>query len=129
MTTDTIYTVELSNTCSCEDEEGNYVSDCWGFCWDDALDEANNLIRTWLERNNTNETSNVHIQGRNMTWLRSDGWIVVQPERVIEAIKLNADFRIVFTLNGTDLSAVRYSHDEPTGASFTLSPTTEEVYE
>jgi hypothetical protein len=57
-----------------------------------------------------------------MGWTRASG--NTKPirglEETFDALTLNGDYRLVFTLYNGDLSVTRYSHDEPTGASFTF---------
>jgi len=73
------------------------------------------------------------IEGRNMGWQHQGGHIVVPSNKVVEALTLNGDYRIVITLPNegdiTEFTAVRYSHDEPCGASFTARPATEDEVE
>lgn len=68
--------------------------------------------------------SHYRIDGRGMTWQRLDRWTVVEATDVLQALVINGDYRLVVTrVEGEDeIRAVRYSHDEPTGASFTIRP-------
>ena len=70
----------------------------------------------------------VFIEGTGMGWTRASGYIVVDSAKAVDALGLNGEYRIVLTV-GETLSAVRYSHDEPTGASFTFRPATEQEVE
>lgn len=70
----------------------------------------------------------VFIEGKGMGWTRASGYIVVPAGKAVDALGLNGEYRIVLTV-GETLSAVRYSHDEPTGASFTFRPATDEEVE
>lgn len=75
---------------------------------------------------------NLFIQAEGMGWTRASAYIVVPVSRAVDALKLNGEYRVVLTVNdedATDLRAVRYSHDEPTGASFTFRPATDEEVE
>ena len=73
-----------------------------------------------------------YIEGTGMGWQRLSGFIVVSAEDAPRALMLRGDFRIVL-MGDTDepskFRAHRYSHDEPTGASFTLRPATPEEVE
>ena len=72
------------------------------------------------------------IQAEGMGWTRASAYIVVPNKNAVDALTLNGEYRIVLTVNdedATDLRAVRYSHDEPTGASFTFRPATDEEVE
>jgi hypothetical protein len=61
-----------------------------------------------------------------MGWNRLDGYAITTVDKIPNALYINGEFRIVFSLEGDNLSAVRYSHDEPTGsARFIFTPNTE----
>jgi hypothetical protein len=61
-----------------------------------------------------------------MGWLRQEAWTVTDVNSLVDSVRLNGDFTLNFTLDGVHLSAVRYSHDEPTGAPFVFNLVTEE---
>lgn len=69
-----------------------------------------------------------HVSGRDMLWTRVSGFIVADRLNVIEALTINGDFRLVFTFtpDAKTFTVVRYSHDEPTGASFTVREATDQ---
>jgi len=101
----------------------NTVEDEWEY------EDAQGEIQFAVERLGADY---VFIQGEGMGWTRASGYIVVPPKQVVNALSLNGEYRIVLTVNdedATDLRAVRYSHDEPTGASFTFRPATDEEVE
>jgi hypothetical protein len=50
-----------------------------------------------------------------MTWQGIMGWAYTTPERLVDTLSLNGDFRLVFEFDGENLTAIRYSHDEPVG--------------
>lgn len=109
MTAVTEYTIELDN--NAEDE----------FEYEDALYELNALFSRLGDY--------TYIQGRGMGWTRANGYVVVKAENAVRALQINGDYRIVVTvdsLNPDVVTAVRYSHDEPTGAGFTLRNATQD---
>lgn len=69
-----------------------------------------------------------HVSGRDMLWDRVAGYTIAERERVIDALSLNGSFRLVFSFaeGSKTFTAIRYSHDEPVGASFTIREATEE---
>ena len=73
------------------------------------------------------------IDGRNMGWTHATGFIVVRSDLIIEALRINGDYRLVFTfsdvLTATTVKVARYSHDEPTGAFFEIKGATESEVE
>lgn len=85
-------------------------------CWADLLDE-------WLAANGS--PTRVRIDGAGMGWTRSGGHTTVDAtaDAVLDALTFNADWRVRFELEGPNMTARRWSHDEPMGsATFTLAP-------
>jgi len=130
--------VEVTNTCACQycntckvwgwGEENGLChdckselvpTDCYGDCYNDSKEEALRLVTEWSDSHKIDEWI---IRGNNMGWTRASG--NTEPigglEETFDALTLNGDYRLVFTLYNGDLSVTRYSHDEPTGASFTF---------
>jgi hypothetical protein len=56
-----------------------------------------------------------------MTWEKFSGEAVVPFDKVLDTLKINGDFTLLFKQEGTVLTATRSSHDEPTGAGFTFT--------
>lgn len=105
--------VELENTCTCSDEDGNYLEDCYG-CFEDSLAMVDEMVTQWVNSIEF-EGSAVRVDGTGMGWQRLSGYAETTIDDIPKSLYLNGEFRIVFTLDGNELSAVRYSHDEPTG--------------
>jgi hypothetical protein len=114
-------TVELDNSCTCTEDDGSYAPYCLG-CWDDSKELYAEMLEDWKKAVDFGDEQVVRIDGRAMTWLRREGYAVVDADKVLDALTINGDFRLVFTLDGAELTCIRYSHDEPTGASFSFSP-------
>ena len=131
--------VEIENTCtcfycpkceysnfytppsgSCDECDGELVyGDCVG-CYELAEDMFWQVIS--LEWNTPRPGKEyVRIVGRDMGWTHASGWTVVPVGDMLEAFKINGQWRLVVTLDDEGLRVVRYSHDEPTGASFTCT--------
>lgn len=111
-------TLELSNNCTCEDEEGNYSDECFG-CYDDSRSYLfDHIVPLWESRNKA--TDNIRIEGANMGWMHESGWLVTEAKNLLDALSINGDYTLVFTLEGADLKVMRYSHDEH-GASFEIT--------
>lgn len=136
---------EVTNTCECQYCETcecsySYVetdecpeclstmeqSDCYGDCYTDAKEGALRLLLDWAD---THKVEAWRIHAENLGWTRKSGTSapIGGLEETFDALTLNGDWRIKFVLDGESLIAYRYSHDEPTGASFTFIPTREEV--
>jgi hypothetical protein len=135
MATIVAVSVEVSSNCVCEDydeETGEAVfsNDCFG-CYQDSLELLKSeVVEPWLEANDFYEDTAIRISGKAIGWRRLAGYKDTTPKELVEALSLNGDYTLNFTLTGNALTVMRYSHDEPTGASFTVdvSPEQDEEY-
>lgn len=127
------WSAALGTYCECSylDEEDNEITpeNCFGDCYQEAKDFTLELIEEWLERND--HPSALIIQGVAMGWQRRSGYALIREagsdkiaRETLEKLTLNGDFTLELKLHGKACHAVRYSHDEPTGASFELQPFT-----
>lgn len=126
------WTSTLTTDCECltEDEEtGEDVrpSQCWGECGEWMLEDAELILEEWQKRNSDPEAA--LITGVNMGWMRREGYSIargyvyeVLTKAILKRLMLDADFRLELKLEGQNLTATRWSHDEPTGCSFTVAP-------
>ena len=91
---------------------------------DAAEKRAVELIEEWLTRQNLSRFEQVLIRGLRLGWLQRDGWKLAgdEPLEILRSLYLDGDFRIELTLEGCDLIAHRYSHDEPMGATLYFEP-------
>jgi hypothetical protein len=122
------WSAALGTNCECRylDEEDREITpeNCFGDCYQEAKDFTLELIEEWLERNDYPNA--VLIQGVAMGWRRLSGYALVRQAgdkiaaATLDKLMLNGDFTIELKLRGKACHAVRYSHDEPTGASFEL---------
>lgn len=93
-----------------------HSNSCMG-CWDDSESNFYDALYEW--RKEVGVAWNlVRIDGSGMGWTRSQGSAVVPLDKALKALTLNGDFRIEAKWDGKTFGARRYSHDEPTGASF-----------
>jgi len=124
MSTFTIWESEVTTDCKCTDEnEQPITGDCWGWCIQFAEEDVAFLIEEWLERNQvTNDPDEVTvlITTEAMNWNNVSAHAISKADTLIEKLRINGDYRLRFKLQRTELSIVRYSHDEPTGALFTV---------
>lgn len=118
------YEVEINNSCSCSnDETGEPLEYCDGSCWEMAVEDyTESFLKPWLEAKAIMADSPVRIHGSAMGWLRRTGHHDTSARGILDALSINGDYKLVATYEDGELSFVRYSHDEPTGASFTLEP-------
>jgi hypothetical protein len=122
----------VSTNCECIDEdpetgEESPAMNCQG-CGEWMTEGALELIKEWLARNDYPDA--VMIQGVAIGWQRRAGYALIREAgdkiaaATLDKLMLNSDFTIELKLTGKACHAVRYSHDEPTGASFELHPFT-----
>jgi hypothetical protein len=117
---ETTSTYTLSTTCICMNEDGTYTEYCEG-CFEADHAELTDALDLWLEEN---EITSVEITGKAMGWTRATGKTTVEAtsEAILKALTLNGDYCLEVSIPEFDLafSAIRYSHDEPTGATFEI---------
>lgn len=113
------------------DECNNPVSElkygCAGECWQDSNECAEYALDEYLAA--VNNPQYLRIDGMNMGWRRVSGHRVIRAnwKELKESLSLDrADYRLEFTYEDDTFKAKRWSHDEPMGASFTITPTDEE---
>jgi hypothetical protein len=122
------WSAALGTYCECSflDEEDNEITPdyCFGDCYQEAKDFTLELIEEWLERND--QPSALIIRGVAMGWQRRSGYALIRESsdkiasETLDKLTLNGDFTLELKLTGRACHVVRYSHDEPTGASFEL---------
>lgn len=96
------------------------------FEWEQAVEEVEDIFA-----NSPHEY--FRISGRNMGWTHRSGFLITKSDLIIESLRINGDYRLVFTftdvLTATTVKVVRYSHDEPMGAYFEIEKATDEEVE
>ena len=109
-------TYELNSSCTCDD-------DCMGdFCWSIAKEDIDLMMVDWFNKvTNHNNNYMVKFSGKNMGWTRTSGYAYASVDDGLQPLYINGDFRLVVTKDSDNLTVVRYSHDEPVGASFILT--------
>lgn len=108
MTTVKKYTIELDNN-----------ADEFEFEW------ASEGLDSLFEESNV---SDFHISTEAMNWNGVSGYTVVGAGSVVDTLKVNGDYRLVFHIDPSTpdhYTVLRYSHDEPCGARFEVRPATE----
>jgi hypothetical protein len=128
MTLLTDWSALVSTDCKCldETEEGEevpaaYCQDCAYWMLEGTLE----LLEEWQRRNDY--PSALIIRGAAMGWQRLSGYALIREagsdkiaRETLDKLTLNGDFTLELKLTGRACHVVRYSHDEPTGASFEL---------
>lgn len=95
-------------------------SECFG-CYSDSVSLFNSeILEPWGKATNCSEEDEVVIFGFAMGWQRQSGVGYTERNNLLEALTINGSYTITFKLEGDKLTAIRASHDEPTGATFTV---------
>jgi hypothetical protein len=119
---------DITSDCVCEslDENDNPIptEHCWGDCYDIALENLDEqVLKPWLNHHDLDLSSELRVEGSAMGWRKAFGTYEVLAEDLLDSLIFDGDWKLYFTLdNKHNLSVVRYSHDEPTGAFFLVSP-------
>lgn len=58
------------------------------------------------------------VEGSNIGWMHSTGAGQVQSHEAWRFLSINGDYRLVVEVGEDEIIVRRYSHDEPTGATF-----------
>jgi len=128
----TLESVTLTNNCTCSEEENTEIT-CYGECYEDAYQMLDSVLDNWQDANKDKATDEVRIDGELIGWQRVSGYKTLEMSNnftkdLVESLTFNGDWTLVFKLTHEGhLSVVRYSHDEPTGAGFSLGFVPEEV--
>ena len=114
--------VEITNDCTCEEIKNPQVGyepadECYG-CYKDSLYDLQELLGTWRTAQGIDEETTVDLLGMNVGWQRTRAKGVCLPKvhDIMDIMKINGDWRMVFKIQGNLLTIWRYSHDEPTGS-------------
>ena len=124
------WTSTLSTECQClvldDNDQEVTPSECLE-CGEWMLEDAHLILEEWQKRNSNPEAA--LITGANLGWQRLSGYSIargyvyeVLTKAILKRLMLDADFRLELKIQGKDLTATRWSHDEPMGCSFTLKP-------
>ena len=134
MTATLIETFTLTNNCTCEqydeDTDTSRPADyCYGDCYTEQCDFVLEMLGEWARAIDYTEHGDdlLRIEGRAMGWTRASGEAFTNSlAGIVGLLRIDrAEWHLVFKRDGNLLTVVRYSHDEPTGASFTIEPVKE----
>jgi hypothetical protein len=120
---------ELTTQCVCEyydEETGESVASdyCYG-CWEDEKENFRYcVLAPWLDANGWDEYTRVRIEGYGMGWRGVSGFLNITADKILDGLSINSDYTLRFTLDGTELTCSRSSHDE-LGAFFRIVPVPE----
>lgn len=127
---------EISNTCQCRHcEQCGIGTESWTCddCGEDTREmsycggECFEYKREWfaedIERFTKNH-SHVRIDGQRMGWQSRSGYLIVEADdrAIFDALTFSGDWTLHVECDGQSMKIRRTSHDEPMGATFTLTP-------
>jgi len=132
--------VEISNGCECRycdacglggesdlcpecATETRFMNYCDGACWEYKIDELEEyLMPDFMSANGNPEY--LRIEGKRMGWQARSGYKVIKAthKELWDSLTFSGDWTLHYVLEGGSLTVTRYSHDEPMGASFTITP-------
>jgi hypothetical protein len=114
MTTIEKYTASVTTDCLCEDEYGQPAGECVN-CYEWQKEDVFELLGMWQTLNDIDEDDHILIDGSGMGWQGQAGFKWTTMLELHGALALNGDFRIEWYWEDGQLTARRWSHDEPTG--------------
>jgi len=114
---------ELTNRCTCTNynettEEWEESNDCYGTCWDDALEFFHESIKDFYENNPSYEWK---VEGLPL-WNNSvsGGFMAKTFADFVRGITVNAEWRLLYKLENKTLHLNLAHHDVPTGRGYTV---------
>ena len=124
-------TIEITSDCTCEvydeelddskkDEYGDPIRPeyCYGDCYSMSVEDLNEMfIKPYAEAKKWDTTDTIKVEVSSIGWQRRSGYTLTTLDGLLETLQINGDFRIQFRydIETNELTAVRYSHDEPVG--------------
>jgi hypothetical protein len=116
MTTINKQTVSVTTDCLCDPDEDT-VNDgvCYGECYEWQKEDVFALLGEWQLLNNVDEDDTIRINASSVGWQGRSGYKDTDILELHGALSLNGDFKIEWYLEGNELTARRWSHDEPVG--------------
>jgi hypothetical protein len=131
-----MYKATITTDCTCQavDDNGDYIENengepvladrCrGGDCWDYQVEDINEaFLPMWTEKVGIDKTDLVDVSSKSTRWTHEPFRAITQLENILAVLYFGNDYTLEFELDGSSLTVVRYSHDEPTGASFVIKP-------
>jgi hypothetical protein len=135
-----IATGEITNSCTCTeydpdtgdeilDENGNPIPsmDCYGFCWESAIDDFSEVTK---ELRDSNETNWWKCQDLRLWNGEVSGYFHANTvTKLIEGMTVRSEWIMRYEVFADRIEYSLSHHDSPMGSSTTLLPITEEERE
>ncbi|CAB5222328.1 hypothetical protein UFOVP361_128 [uncultured Caudovirales phage] len=120
----------MTTACNCnqleQEQDNNY--ECYGYCWDEQLEDWTNCMQEWVDENPTDEWLVTDFP----TWTGGVTGVTVArtAEELLRAITPQSEYNMRWTLSTTTdpttqattrmLECVLSHHDAPTGGRMTV---------
>jgi hypothetical protein len=124
MSNDTTTTYELTNTCTC-DNEADYTS-CYGYCWEDNVNDFYNVNEKFLNSNDTGwwRVTNLALWSGNVS-----GYFHAKTVAdIIAGMTVNSEWTMRYTPYD-DRIEYSLSHHDSMGSNTTLTAISDEERE
>ena len=116
MNTTTKQTVSVTTDCLCGEGDTDTLTEyCSGECYEWQKEDVFALLGEWQLLNNVDEDDTIRINASSVGWQGRSGYKDTDILELHGALSLNGDFKIEWYLEGNELTARRWSHDEPVG--------------
>jgi hypothetical protein len=116
MKTMTKQTVTVTTDCLCGEGDTDTLTEyCSGECYEWQKEDVFTLLGEWQLLNNVDEDDTIRINASSVGWQGRSGYKDTDILELHGALSLNGDFKIDWYLEGNELTARRWSHDEPVG--------------
>lgn len=112
--------ITVTTDCQCENyneetDEYSPAEFCFGDCFETQKEDVFSLLGEWKLLNDIDEYDPILIETNSIGWQNRSAYKIVDFLELDSALSINSDFRIDWYLEGIELTARRWSHDEPTG--------------
>ena len=109
-------TVTVTTDCLCGEGDTDTLTEyCSGECYEWQKEDVFTLLGEWQLLNNVDEDDTIRINASSVGWQGRSGYKDTDILELHGALSLNGDFKIDWYLEGNELTARRWSHDEPVG--------------
>jgi hypothetical protein len=109
-------TVSVTTDCLCGEGDTDTLTEyCSGECYEWQKEDVFALLGEWQLLNNVDEDDTIRINASSVGWQGKSGYKDTDILELHGALSLNGDFKIDWYLEGNELTARRWSHDEPVG--------------
>jgi hypothetical protein len=116
MTTINKQTVSVTTDCLCGEGDTDTLTEyCSGECYEWQKEDVFMLLGEWQLANGVDEDDTIRINASSVGWQGRSGYKDTDILELHGALSLNGDFRIEWYLENNELTARRWSHDEPVG--------------